>query len=128
MADKPVYYVNTTPLYYVDTVPLGRGYKMVTNSAFFARSCNIPEEVALAIQKNMEDWATIQAWLAGLYPKLSNKNFIVEVPEQVKEILCLDQQSDKPRKKKATGARSSKKSQSKQRKTESSSNTKDPKA
>lgn len=109
--------------YYLDTVPLGSGRVVVTDGAFFARAFPIPDDVAVALIRQRTEFAAVQEWLIREYDNIARRDYVPVVPDEIKEILCLDQPKDAKPKKQASARPSKKKSPTKRKTTASSSTT-----
>lgn len=116
---------DTKSKYYVTTMPLGSGIAVQKQTSFLGRTIDMPDEVAKALIKMHEDYWTVQGWLEFLYEGASRRDFKMDLPDKIEEILCLAEKA-KPEPKpkpKATARGSKKKSPVKRKKTPSKRST-----
>lgn len=105
---------------FIDTVPLGSGRFLSERQGFMAREIDLPEEFANKVMELHDNFMLVQQFLHILYEGSARRDYeFPGVPEQLGDILCVDQSGEKPPKKRVTAARSKKKSPTKRKKTAS---------
>lgn len=103
--------------YFVDTMPLGSGTIVTEKQGFLARNFDVPEDVAEGLVKLTNDFMETQRWLTEVYRNAAGRNYKVEVPAHIKELVCPDQPSAETPKSTDSAAPSKKKSPTRRKKT-----------